>query len=93
MKSVDPIRDMKKVDSMKKYLKGKDIRDYTMFVLGINIALRISDLLKLKWSDVLKNKKSFKDIFIIEVKTKKQRKIKLNKASRKALRELGHLFH
>lgn len=88
MKSVDPIRDIKKVNAMKNYLKGKDIRDYTMFVLGINIALRISDLLKLKWSDVLKNKKSFKDICIIEGKTNKERRIKLNKASEKALREL-----
>ncbi|WP_130808278.1 tyrosine-type recombinase/integrase [Senegalia massiliensis] len=89
MKLVDPIRDIKKINAMKNYLKGKDIRDYTMFVLGINIALRISDLLNLKWSDVLKeNKRSFKEVNLIEKKTKKERKIKLNKTSQKALREL-----
>ncbi|MBS4536497.1 tyrosine-type recombinase/integrase [Clostridium sp. D2Q-14] len=89
MKAVDPIRDIKKVNAMKTYLRGKDIRDYTMFILGINIALRISDLLQLKWSDVLKDDmKNFKDIHIVEKKTKKERKIKLNKSSQKALKEL-----
>lgn len=88
MKSVDPIRDIKKVNAMKNYLRGKDLRDYTLFVLGINMALRISDLLNLKWNDVLKdNKKTFKEIHLIEQKTKKERKIKLNKTSQKALRE------
>ncbi len=88
MKSVDPIRDLKKVEAMKIYLRGKNLRDYALFIVGINIALRISDLLRLKWSDVLKNHKTFKDISIIEGKTKKARRIKLNKTSRKALSEL-----
>lgn len=34
MEYVDPIRHTKKVDAMKFYLKGKNVRDYTMFVLG-----------------------------------------------------------
>lgn len=89
MKAVEPIRDIKKVNAMKLYLKGKDLRDYAMFVVGINIALRISDLLILTWSDVFKeNTKTFKDLEIKEGKTKKYRKIKLNKTSQKALREL-----
>lgn len=88
MKSVDPIRDLKKVDAMKIYLKGKNLRDYTMFVVGINVALRITDLLSLKWGDVLKNKKAFKEIYLLEGKTQKERRIKLNKASQKALGEL-----
>ena len=49
---VEPIRDKKKIDSMKRYLKGKNIRDYVMFVLGINSGLRISDLLNLQVEDV-----------------------------------------
>ncbi len=47
MKAVEPIRDPKKINAMKDYLKGKYIRDYTLFVMGINVTLRISDLLKL----------------------------------------------
>lgn len=88
MKSVDPIRDIKKIDAMKTYLKGKSQRDYTLFVVGMNIALRISDLLSLKWEDVLKTKSKFKEICLIEGKTKKERRIKLNKVSQKALQEL-----
>ncbi len=88
MKAVDPIRDIKKINAMKTYLKGKSLRDYAMFVVGINIALRISDLLTLTWQDILKeDRKTFKDLKIIEGKTKKVREIKLNRATRKALRE------
>ena len=55
---------------MKVYLKGRSLRDYALFVVGINVALRISDLLKLTWADVLnKNNESFKSIKIIEGKT------------------------
>jgi len=88
MISVDPIRDEKKIRDMKTYLKGKNIRDYALFVIGINVALRISDLLKLTWSDVLdENLKDFKAIRLVEGKTGKKRDITLNKASQKALRE------
>ncbi len=74
---------------MKVYLKGRSLRDYALFVVGINVALRISDLLKLTWADVLnKNNESFKSIKIIEGKTKKKRDIQLNKTSQKAFREL-----
>lgn len=44
MIAVEPIRDKKKLNDMKIYLKGKRLRDYTLFVVGINVALRISDL-------------------------------------------------
>lgn len=88
MVSVDPIRDMKKVEAMKMYLKGKDIRSYTMFVVGINIALRITDLLSLKWKDVLDERRRFKELKLLENKTGKSRTIKLNTNSRKALKEL-----
>lgn len=73
MNAVDPIRDKKKIQDMKTYLKGRSLRDHALFVVRINVALRISDLLKLTWADVLnKNKKSFKSIRIIEGKTKKR---------------------
>lgn len=89
MIAVEPIRDKKKLNDMKIYLKGKSLRDYTLFVVGINVALRISDLLALTWADLLSdNKRTFKSINLREGKTKKKRKIELNKASQKALSEL-----
>lgn len=63
MNLVEPIRDKKKIDALKVYLKGKSLRDHALFVVGINVALRISDLLTLTWNDVLNaNKRSFKSI-------------------------------
>lgn len=89
MKSVDPIRDKKKIQNLKVYLKGNNLRDHALFVVGINVALRISDLLKLTWGDVLdKNKKDFKSIKLLEGKTNKKRDIQLNKTSQNALRDL-----
>ncbi len=89
MIAVEPIRDKRKLNDMKIYLKGKNLRDYTLLIVGINVALRISDLLALTWGDLLNvNQKSFKSINLREGKTKKKRKIELNKASQKALSEL-----
>lgn len=87
MRAVEPIRDPKKIDAMKKYLKGKNIRDYALFILGINIALRISDLLNIVWKDILENNK-FKPLILKEGKTQKVRVIRINRAAQKALREL-----
>lgn len=87
MKAVEPIRDPKQINTVKKYLKGKNVRDYALFTVGINIALRISDLLKLTWGDVLDDS-IFKTVVLREDKTGKMRNIKLNKVSRKALEEL-----
>jgi integrase len=89
MNNVEPIRNKSKIQDVKLYLRGKDLRSYAMFIVGINIALRITDLLSLKWKDILKeNKRTFKDIEIKEGKTDKYRKIKLNKSASKALKEL-----
>ena len=55
MKSVEPIRDKKKIDAMKAILaSGKyGQRNLVLFSIGINMAYRISDLRQLKLSDVL----------------------------------------
>ena len=55
MKSVEPIRDKKKIDAMKAILaSGKyGQRNLVLFSIGINTAYRISDLRQLKLSDVL----------------------------------------
>ena len=52
MNTVEPIRDVGDIEKMKSYLLASNYRDYLLFVLGINTGLRISDLLKLKVSDI-----------------------------------------
>lgn len=91
-KEVEPFKKIKDIEKIKQYLKGKDNkRDYTIFVLGINIGLRAGDLLKLKWSDVIEDGKIKKTIYVIEEKTRntkkvtRAREIDLNKPAREAL--------
>lgn len=50
--TVEPIRDLKKLNDMKEYILEHSERDYLIFVLGINSGLRVSDLLKLTVDDV-----------------------------------------
>ncbi|ULG73153.1 tyrosine-type recombinase/integrase [Macrococcus brunensis] len=73
MNSVEPIRDVKKIQEMKEALAyyGSE-RDVFLFNLGINCGLRVSDMLGLK-------KKDIKDysIQLREQKTRKQKKIPL----------------
>ena len=52
-----PIRDEKKIEAMKKILKGKSLRDNAFFTLGINTGLRISDITVLRYYEDLKNLK------------------------------------
>jgi integrase len=89
MNIVQPVRDLSQLESMKKVLKSTNIRDYAMFVVGINIGLRISDLLSLRWQDVADGRgRPFNCVTIREIKTGKERTFKLNKNAQKALVEL-----
>lgn len=70
MNFVQPIRDPDMILYMKKFLKEQSDRNYMLFVTGINSGLRISDILQLRVNDV---KKSYFNI--IEIKTKKKKRI------------------
>ena len=76
-----PIRTKEEIEKMKEYyLTNKSYRDYTLFVIGINTALRISDLLNLRWNDVydMQTRRYKNHIDIYEQKTKKHAIIALN---------------
>lgn len=79
MNAVEPIRDIKMIKNMRSVLKGQSIRNELLFILGINVGLRISDILKLKISDLVKpNRKTIKEYVIItEEKTGKTKKFYL----------------
>lgn len=73
MKLVQPIREKRQLDSMQRELLKSGSRDYMLFFLGIHIGLRISDILKLKVSDVKGNT----HITLKEDKTNKIKRIKI----------------
>ena len=86
MIEVNPLKNKNQIDKMKKVLKSNP-RDYCLFVLGINIGLRISDLLNLKISDVTDGEKIKKVITIKEIKTKKTKTFQINKNASNAINE------
>lgn len=77
MEFVEPIREVKKIAQIKNILRDrKDIRDLLLFELGINSALRISDLLSIKVGDLFETDLSVKDFFDIrEEKTNKMSRV------------------
>jgi integrase len=71
MKTVQPIRDINQIHKVEDILKQSNYRDYILFKLGIYSGYRISDIVKLKVSD-LRDKNYFE---VKENKTGKNRKI------------------
>ncbi len=87
MKFVQPIRDLKKIETIKKLLRQQNLRDYCLFVVGINSGLRISDLLKLRISDVFEKGKPKCRILIREKKTNKFKDFPLSDNAKSVLKE------
>lgn len=78
MNSVEPIRDLEKLEEIKEELKKNGTRDYLMFLTGINSGMRVSDIVKLNVNDVRNSNSTMKEhITIIEKKTKKLKKFPL----------------
>lgn len=86
MVTVEPIRDRRAIERIKSVLRGTSPRNYLLFTLGINLGIRIGDLLKLKVKDVRDNKGELKDsIYLREEKTNKEAKPTINEAAKEAL--------
>lgn len=83
MEFVEPIRDKKQIENVKRILKESGSRDFLLFLMGINCGLRISDMLKLKIEDVL-NKEY---IEIKEQKTGKNKKFPITNSFKQTLFE------
>lgn len=85
---VNAIKDMKKVKALLVYLKGSSDRDYVMAKFQLNTGLRISDVVPVKVSDLMSNKRRFKEhLAVDEIKTGKSKLIKLNDELKDTLRE------
>lgn len=90
MAATEPIRDKKQFKTMAEYyLQKGQLRNYTLIIMGTYTALRISDLLYLKWSDVYDDKiQTFHThVTITEKKTSKSKTIALHPQVLGALRQ------
>jgi integrase len=91
---VQPIRSKEHIELAKQYFlnkperyKGQNIRDYVIFVMGINIARRCGDLLHIRVHNILNSDMSFKShISINEQKTGKSACIIITPVIQDALR-------
>ena len=88
MSTTIPIKSKEDIMTIKNYfLSREEYRNYAMFVMGINTALRISDLLKISWGDVYNfaGKKYHAHLELIEQKTHKKNIVFLNENVTEAL--------
>ena len=60
MNFVDPIKSKENVSKIENYLKEKSKRNRLIFAMGVNVGLRISDILALNICDVYQ--KNFRGI-------------------------------
>lgn len=91
MAATEPIRDNKQFKALAEYfLHNGQVRNYVMVIMGAYTALRISDLLRLKWSDVYDEQRGgFRShVAVIERKTRKTKTIALNSRILSALQIL-----
>jgi integrase len=89
MNFVEPIRDRKKIAQIKNLLRGeRRFRDLLLFVVGINTALRISDLLEVQVGHFLDDHQHIKPRFWIkEQKRGKRQEVVINTSIRDGLEE------
>jgi len=94
MNFVEPICDRKKIAQIKNQLRGEHrFRDLLLFIMGINTALRISDLLRLRVEHFLDEKKRVRQRFLIsfwgQVRSKKLTSLILL-AGKKSISPINH---
>lgn len=89
MNTTQPVRDIVELKKIKKYYREvkPNKRNFLLIICGLNTALRISDILKLRWKDVYnENLLSFKShIDVKEQKTGKKTTVFINNNLKEAL--------
>jgi integrase len=89
MNFVEPIRDRKKIAQIKNVLRGRRrFRDLLLFTVGVNTALRISDLLQLQIGLFMDDRGRYKHRFWMhEQERNKRHEVVINQSIREALQE------
>lgn len=86
-----PIKDIKDIQKIKQYLSGSgkdcDKMWLCLFIVGINVGLRTSDLVELRMKDVVDERgKCVSAVSVVEHKTGKDKTFYLNKAAKDAIK-------
>lgn len=81
MQTVQPIRDPKQIEAIKNYLYDWDPKYWMLWILGTNTGLRVSDILKLKVSNV----RDTDHVWLNEQKTGKDRRLYFNRQMKKTV--------
>lgn len=104
--SVQPIKDVNKIREFRKLLKNgidnyhrktskkRNDRNELLFIVGINTGLRVSDLIKLKFSDLMDEDGNVirSKIVLTEQKTSKKRILFINTLVAEVLSEYFHKY-
>ena len=79
--AAEPIKDVDDIYRISTYLIANErYRDNMLFIVGINFGLRVSDLLQLRFSNLINDDLTFKTTFpVLEKKTKNTRKVRRNR--------------
>lgn len=83
MSTTQPIRSKEALDKLKHYydVQKPNLRNSALIILGLNTALRISDILRLTWSDICDDNGEIREhLEVQEKKTGKRNLIALNRA-------------
>jgi len=83
MRTVEAIKDPKLIEEIKKHLYNRNPKYWMLWVLGTNTGLRVSDILKLRVSDV----KDADHAWINEQKTTKDRRLYFNRQLKKTIND------
>lgn len=89
MSTTQPIRNQKELKQFKSYYQyvKPNLRNYSLIIIGLNSALRISDILHLTYNDVydFRQNQWRSHIIVLEQKTQKTNKIYMNREIRTVL--------
>lgn len=89
MSTTKPIKSIEQVRKLKKYyIEKEEYRNFLLVSVCLNTALRISDILMLKWENVINisTKQTKKYLRITETKTGKKTNIIINRAIKDAIK-------